>query len=140
MSAAEVVTAALARVAAVESGLWAFRELWDVEARERAREVDRLVAAGERLPLAGVPIAVKGPGGLRAAPARALVAAGCVPVGSTSVPGPGTPWQTWGLGSGGPTANPWRADRTPGGSSAGSGAAVAAGMVPLATGSDGAGS
>ncbi|MGX1271707.1 amidase [Streptomyces phaeoluteigriseus] len=40
----------------------------------------------------------------------------------------------------GRTVNPWRADRTPGGSSAGSAAAVAAGLVPLATGSDGAGS
>ncbi|MER7396191.1 amidase family protein, partial [Streptomyces sp. NPDC000151] len=40
----------------------------------------------------------------------------------------------------GHTRNPWRADRTPGGSSAGSAAAVAAGLVPLATGSDGAGS
>jgi Asp-tRNA(Asn)/Glu-tRNA(Gln) amidotransferase A subunit family amidase len=69
-----------------------------------------------------------------------LVDAGCVPVGATAVPGAGTPWQTWGLGAQGRTVNPWRADRTPGGSSAGSAAAVAAGLVPLATGSDGAGS
>ncbi|MFE9772330.1 amidase family protein [Streptomyces sp. NPDC005931] len=88
--------------------------------------------------LAGVPIAVKGRYGLRGA--GPLLAAGCVAVGATSVPGPGTPWQTWGLGARGRTVNPWRPDRTPGGSSAGSAAAVAAGLVPMATGSDGAGS
>ncbi|MBZ4017621.1 amidase [Streptomyces purpurogeneiscleroticus] len=118
----------------------AFTEVWRDAALERAAEVERLVAAGVDLPLAGVPLAVKGPRGARYAAARALVAAGCVPVGATAVPGPGTPWQTWGLGRGGRTRNPWRADRTPGGSSAGSAAAVAAGLVPLATGSDGAGS
>ncbi|MCX2926396.1 amidase family protein [Streptomyces sp. NEAU-W12] len=91
------------------------------------------------LPLAGVPVAVKkGRHGLRAA--GPLLAAGCVAVGATAVPGPGTSWQTWGLGARGRTVNPWRADRTPGGSSAGAAVAVAAGLVPLATGSDGAGS
>ncbi|MEU1847812.1 amidase [Streptomyces sp. NPDC019990] len=93
---------------------------------------------GGFLPLAGVPLAVKGRHGLRAA--GPLLAAGCVAVGATSVPGPGTPWQTWGLGAHGRTVNPWRADRTPGGSSAGAAVAVAAGLVPLATGGDGAGS
>ncbi len=117
----------------------AFVEVWGEAALRRAGEVDARVAAGERLPLAGVPIGVKGRRhGLRTA--AALIEAGCVPVGATSVPGPGTPWQTWGLGAYGRTVNPWRADRTPGGSSAGSAAAVAAGLVPLATGSDGAGS
>ncbi|WP_406459281.1 amidase family protein [Streptomyces sp. NBC_00876] len=93
-----------------------------------------------RLPLAGLPFAVKGPTGIRSYAARRLIAAGGVPVGSTSVPGPGTYWQTWGLGAHGRTVNPWRPDRTPGGSSAGSAVAVAAGLVELATGSDGAGS
>ncbi|MFE6520554.1 amidase family protein [Streptomyces sp. NPDC057794] len=96
------------------------------------------LGGGGVLPLAGVPIAVKGRSGLRAA--GPLLAAGAVAVGATSVPGPGTPWQTWGLGARGRTVNPWRADRTPGGSSAGAAVAVAAGLVPLATGSDGAGS
>ncbi|WP_110944346.1 amidase family protein [Streptomyces niger] len=140
LSAVEVVSAALARTAEIEPELHAFREVWGEAALERAAEVDRLVAAGTEPPLAGVPIGVKGARGARSAAARALVAAGCVPLGATSVPGPGTPWQTWGLGRGGRTVNPWRADRTPGGSSAGSAAAVAAGLVPLATGSDGAGS
>ncbi|MHB9859808.1 amidase [Streptomyces sp. YIM S03343] len=133
--------AALSRIERAEPALHAFAEVWDADALRRAAEVDRRIAAGERLPLAGVPLGVKGRrGALRSAVVGALVDAGCVPVGATAVPGPGTPWQTWGLGAGGRTVNPWRADRTPGGSSAGSAAAVAAGLVPLATGSDGAGS
>lgn len=138
--AVDVVAAALARIERAEPTLCAFVEVWAEEALRRAAEVDEQIAAGVRLPLAGVPIGVKGRSGLRTASARALVAAGCVPVGATSVPGPGTPWQTWGLGADGRTVNPWRADRTPGGSSAGSAAAVAAGLVPMATGTDGAGS
>jgi len=129
---------ALERIRRVDPRLCAFAEVWEEEALRRAREVDLRVDAGERPPLAGVPIGVKGRYGLRSA--APLLAAGCVPVGATAVPGPGTPWQTWGLGAHGRTVNPWRADRTPGGSSAGSAAAVAAGLVPLATGSDGAGS
>ncbi|MFF5369025.1 amidase family protein [Streptomyces sp. NPDC013187] len=112
-----------------------------LDLRRGAGDADTRLALrgpGSSLPLAGVPIAVKGRNGLRAA--GPLLAAGGVAVGATSVPGPGTPWQTWGLGAGGRTVNPWRADRTPGGSSAGAAAAVAAGLVPLATGSDGAGS
>ncbi|MFD9316761.1 amidase family protein [Streptomyces sp. NPDC060053] len=138
LSALDVVGEALARIARVDPSLCAFAEVWEERALAWAREVDARVAAGARLPLAGVPIGVKGRHGLRTA--GPLVAAGCVPVGATAVPGPGTPWQTWGLGAHGRTVNPWRADRTPGGSSAGSAAAVAAGLVPLATGSDGAGS
>ncbi|MEU5767272.1 amidase [Streptomyces asoensis] len=137
-SAVEAVGEALGRIERFDRFLCAFAEVWDERARTWAREVDARVAAGEWLPLAGVPIGVKGRHGLRAA--APLVAAGCVPVGATSVPGPGTPWQTWGLGAHGRTVNPWCPDRTPGGSSAGSAAAVAAGLVPLATGSDGAGS
>ncbi|NEC86066.1 amidase [Streptomyces sp. SID12501] len=142
VTAVDVVTAALARIAVVEPELCAFAEVWGEAAVRRAREVDVRVAAGERLPLAGVPFAVKGRYGERAADAVRLTAAGCVPLGATSVPAPGagTPWQTWGLGAGGRTVNPWRADRVPGGSSAGAAAAVAAGLVPLATGADGAGS
>ncbi len=136
--AVDVVAEALARIRAADPVLCAFAEVWDEEAPRRAAEVDARVAAGEDLPLAGVPVAVKGRRGLRAA--GPLLAAGAVAVGATAVPGPGTSWQTWGLGAGGRTVNPWRADRTPGGSSAGAAVAVAAGLVPLATGSDGAGS
>jgi Asp-tRNA(Asn)/Glu-tRNA(Gln) amidotransferase A subunit family amidase len=124
---------ALARIDRLDPELCAFTEVWHEEARGRAR-------AASRLPLAGLPFAVKGPSGLRSYAAGRLIAAGGIPVGATSVPGPGTEWQTWGQGARGRTVNPWRPDRTPGGSSAGSAAAVAAGMVELATGSDGAGS
>ncbi|MFD8252108.1 amidase [Streptomyces werraensis] len=136
--AVDVVAGSLARIERADPVLCAFLDVWDEEALRRAAEVDARVAAGERLPLAGVPVAVKGRRGLRAA--EPLLAAGAVVVGATSVPGPGTPWQTWGLGAHGRTVNPWRADRTPGGSSAGAAVAVAAGLVPLATGADGAGS
>ncbi|MFF0593226.1 amidase [Streptomyces antibioticus] len=133
--AVDVVREALERIRRVDSVLRSFSEVWEESALAQARAVDARVAAGEWLPLAGVPVGVKGRYGV-----EALVAAGCVPVGATAVPGPGTAWQTWGLGAHGRTVNPWRADRTPGGSSAGAAAAVAAGLVPLATGSDGAGS
>ncbi|MEU8992657.1 amidase [Streptomyces sp. NPDC048558] len=138
LHAVDVVAEALERIEQADPALSAFIEVWGEDALRRAGEVDARVVAGERLPLAGVPIGVKGRRGLRTA--GPLLAAGCVPVGATSVPGPGTPWQTWGLGRYGRTVNPWRHDRTPGGSSAGSAAAVAAGLIPLATGSDGAGS
>lgn len=143
LRAVDAVAEALARIERVDPVLCAFTEVRAEEALRRAAEVDARVdagppGAGEWLPLAGVPIAVKGRHGLRAA--DPLLAAGGVAVGATAVPGPGTPWQTWGLGAHGRTVNPWRADRTPGGSSAGAAVAVAAGLVPLATGSDGAGS
>ncbi|MFD9291180.1 amidase family protein [Streptomyces sp. NPDC060030] len=125
--------ASLARIDRLDPELHAFTEVWHEEARARAE-------AASRLPLAGLPFAVKGRAGVRSYAARRLAAAGGVAVGATSVPGPGTPWQTWGQGAHGRTVNPWRRDRTPGGSSAGSAVAVAAGLVHLATGNDGAGS
>ncbi|MEU3277334.1 amidase [Streptomyces antibioticus] len=133
--AVDVVRETLGRIRRMDSVLHSFSEVWEETALAQARVVDARVAGGEWLPLAGVPVGVKGRYGV-----EPLVAAGCVPVGATAVPGPGTAWQTWGLGARGRTVNPWRADRTPGGSSAGAAAAVAAGLVPLATGSDGAGS
>lgn len=143
LRAVDAVAGALARIERADPVLCAFTGVWAEEALRRAAEVDARVDAGppgsgEWLPLAGVPIAVKGRHGLRAA--GPLLAAGGVAVGATAVPGPGTPWQTWGLGAHGRTVNPWRVERTPGGSSAGAAVAVAAGLVPLATGGDGAGS
>ncbi|MFD4124002.1 amidase family protein [Streptomyces globisporus] len=129
------VARALERIERLDPALHAFIEVWPETAPARERE-----AVARRLPLGGLPFAVKGPSGIRSYAARRLIAAGGVPVGATSVPGPGTVWQTWGQGAHGRTVNPWRADRTPGGSSAGSAVAVAAGMAEAATGSDGAGS
>ncbi|MFE1166341.1 amidase [Nocardiopsis sp. NPDC058789] len=138
-SAVETVREALEAVERI-GHLRAFVEVWPESALERAARVDAAVADGVRLPLAGVPLAVKASEGADSHQARRLVAAGAVPVGSTSVPGPGTPWKTWGDNGEGPTLNPWNGDRVPGGSSAGSAVAVATGAVPLATASDGAGS
>lgn len=133
MTHTSAVARSLDRIDRLDPELGAFIEVWHEEAL--ARE-----PAAARLPLAGLPFAVKGRSGIRSYAARRLIAAGGVPVGATSVPGPGTVWQTWGQGAHGRTVNPWRADRTPGGSSAGSAVAVATGLVELATGSDGAGS
>ncbi|WP_284574236.1 amidase [Streptomyces sp. 2P-4] len=140
VSAREVVGAALGRVREHDGRLRAFTAVWDELAAGYADAVDRRVRAGERLPLAGVPLAVKGTEGLASLQTVRLVAAGCVPVGATSTPGRGTRWQTYGTTARGVTLNPFDPRWSPGGSSAGSAVAVAAGMVPLATGSDGAGS
>ena len=139
VSATEVVEAALTRIRKVDDGVRAFTELWVDRAREHAAAIDRDTAEKSiaALPLLGVPIAVKG--GRRASVDR-LVAAGAIPIGATATPGPGTAWQTWGQTERGPTVNPRHPSVVPGGSSAGSAAAVAASMVPLATGTDGAGS
>ncbi|GAA0273492.1 AtzE family amidohydrolase [Streptomyces polychromogenes] len=140
VTAREVVDTALAVSAGRDGALRAFTALWAEAARARAAEVDAAVARGVCLPLAGVPIAVKAIEGAGSPQNRRLVAAGCVPIGATSVPRARTGWQTYGSTDRGPTLNPLDPAWSPGGSSAGSGAAVGAGLVPLATGSDGAGS
>ncbi|MFJ4500331.1 amidase [Streptomyces sp. NPDC088864] len=152
-----LVTAALARIEASRSGLNAFRHLRAEAALAEAAEADRRLAAGERLPLLGVPVAVKddtdvagtpthfGCAGDRA-PAtadseavRRLRAAGAVIVGKTNSCELGQ-WPFTEGAAFGATRNPWHTRHTPGGSSGGSAAAVAAGLVPAALGSDGAGS
>ncbi|WP_214365281.1 amidase family protein [Pseudonocardia sp. H11422] len=140
LTAVAAVEAALDRAARLDGAVRAFRELWPDVALAAATALDRRLSAGLPAPrLAGVPIGVKATEGVAGPHASALVAAGAVPIGATSTPrGPGP--QTWGHTDRGPTCNPWRADLSPGGSSAGSAAAVATGIVPLATGSDGAGS
>src|SRR5690242_12185095 len=131
-------------------------------ARAAAAEVDAKVAAGrldELGPLAGVPFGVKDLEDCAGMPTTQgsrwfaddpvkttdsihvgrLRAAGAIPVGKTATPEFGE----WGYTASpllGVTRNPWDHARTPGGSSGGSAAAVAAGMVPFCTASDGGGS
>jgi aspartyl-tRNA(Asn)/glutamyl-tRNA(Gln) amidotransferase subunit A len=129
-------------------------------ARRQAAAVDAAVAAGrDPGPLAGVPLGVKDledAAGLPtqrgsmvfkgSAPVAAdslqvarLRASGAVVVGKTATPELGSLAFTWSPAFGA-TRNPWDPDRTPGGSSGGSAAALSGGLVALATGSDGGGS
>ncbi|WP_050776706.1 amidase [Streptomyces sp. SPB074] len=140
LSASETVEAALRRVEQRDGDIRAFCETWPDQARRAAAHIDAQVARGIRLPLAGTPIGVKATEGVSSFQSERLMAAGCIPIGSTSVPNRTAGWQTFGHTDRGPTTNPANPEWSPGGSSAGSAAAVAARMVPLATGSDGAGS
>ncbi|MGH3631826.1 MAG: amidase [Sciscionella sp.] len=157
ISSHELVSASLAAIAATQPTLNAFRLIRAEAALAEAAVADRRVAAGERLPLLGVPIAVKDDTDVAGEPTRfgcggefpvkltdseavrRLRTAGAIIVGKTNAPEFGQ----WPFTSGsafGVTRNPWHTDHTPGGSSGGSAAAVAAGLVPAALGSDGAGS
>ncbi|WP_225727149.1 MULTISPECIES: amidase [unclassified Nocardia] len=156
-TSSDAVTDALDRIDAAQPALNAFRIVRREQALAEAREADRRLAAGERLPLLGVPIAIKDDTDLSGTPTafgcggdfppktedaeavRRLRAAGAVIVGKTNTCELGQ----WPFTSGaafGHTRNPWHRDHTPGGSSGGSAAAVSAGLVPAALGSDGAGS
>jgi aspartyl-tRNA(Asn)/glutamyl-tRNA(Gln) amidotransferase subunit A len=155
VSAVEVVTAHLDRIAAVDERVHAFLYVDSDGALEAARRVD----AGERNgPLAGVPIAVKDVITTKGIPTTAaskilegwrppydativerLRAAGTVMLGKTNMDefamGSSTEYSAFG-----PTHNPWDLDRIPGGSGGGSAAAVAAYEAPLAIGTDTGGS
>ncbi|MDX6743353.1 amidase [Actinocorallia sp. A-T 12471] len=156
-SAAELVEAALRRIDEVDGRVGAFRVVRAEQALAEAAEADRRIAAGERLPLLGVPVAIKDdtdiagettPFAVRGAhrPAvrdaeqvRRLRAAGAIVVGKTRTCEIGL-WPFSESPGFGAARNPWKLGYTPGGSSGGSSAAVAAGMVAAAVGSDGAGS
>lgn len=159
-SARELVAHALERIEATNTTVGAFVAVDGERAMARARSIDEAVARGEDPgPLAGVPLGVKDledaagypttqgsavlGGGEVATESSVLVArlsaAGAVVVGKTNTPELGSSPDTCNRQFG-PTFNPWSLERSPGGSSGGSAAAVAAGMVPLATGSDGGGS
>jgi len=154
LSARELVDASLQRIDALQPAINAFVDVDHEGARAAAGEV----AAGDERPFAGVPIAIKNNRavcGWRLTVGadlmgdfvaqhdhnvtRRLRAAGFIIVGTTALP-------EWGIMAVtesrrlGPTRNPWDPTRTPGGSSGGSAAAVAAGMVPIAHGNDGGGS
>ncbi|HWL43952.1 MAG TPA: amidase family protein [Ilumatobacter sp.] len=159
-SAREQAERALAAIAATNDVIHAFVAVDAERALAEADAVDRRIAAGDEVgPLAGVPIGVKdledavgyvttrgsalhrddAPATGDSPLVERLRAAGCVVVGKTNTPEYG--WQADTSNEIFPTTvNPWNPARSAGGSSGGSGAALAAGMVPLATGSDGGGS
>jgi aspartyl-tRNA(Asn)/glutamyl-tRNA(Gln) amidotransferase subunit A len=159
IAAVELLDLFLERVERFDPELNAFCFV-DVEgARQRAARIDARVAAGEDPgPWAGVPMGVKELAQVAGFPdthasllyrdeiaardgteAARLRAAGAVLVGLTTSPEFGsTNWTRSYLH--GTTRNPWHPERTPGGSSGGSAAAVASGMMPICTGSDGGGS
>ncbi len=157
ISSLELVQLYLGRIARHDRTLNAFRVVFEERALLEADQADSRRAAGAHRPLLGVPIAVKDdidvagevtawgtnarerPAAADAEVVRRLREAGAVIIGKTHVPEM-TLWPFTETATFGVTRNPWDMQRTPGGSSGGSGAAVAAGLVGAALGSDGAGS
>lgn len=157
VSSRVLVEEALARIEATQGTLNTFRLVRAEAALAEAEAADKELVAGVRRPLLGVPVAVKddmdvageptafgcrgefGPVAEDGEAVRRLRAAGAIIVGKTNT----CEFGQWPFTEGpafGETRNPWHTGHTPGGSSGGSAAAVAAGLVPAALGSDGAGS
>jgi AtzE family amidohydrolase len=155
-SALEVAEQALARIAALDGPINAFTAITAQRARDEARKIDAMRAQGTPLPpLAGVPYAVKNlfdiaglttlagskllatqpPATHDAALVQRMQAAGAVLVGALNMDEFAYGFTTENSHYG-PTRNPHDPTRSAGGSSGGSAAAVAAGMVPLTLGSD----
>ena len=154
ISACELAEAAIARIERIDPKLNAVCVQDFDRAREAARAADGALAAGERRPLLGIPLLVKesfNVAGLPttwgfpqhkdfvpaedALPVARVKAAGGVVLGKTNVPLGLGDWQSYN-DIYGTTSNPFDTGRSPGGSSGGSAAALAAGFVPLALGSD----
>jgi amidase len=157
VSARELTQLYLERIERLDPSLNAYRVVLAERALAEADQADARAKAGDTRPLLGVPVAIKddmdvagevtafgsdahdGPADADGAVVRRLRAAGAVMLGKTNVPELTiTPWTespTFGV-----TRNPWDRQRTPGGSSGGSGSAMAAGLCGAAIGSDGAGS
>lgn len=154
VSASELTQAALDRIAATEPRIAAFTDIDYSGAIAAAAKI----GAGDDRPLAGVPIAIKNNRATFGMPVRSgaritedliadydhsttarIRAAGAVIVGTTAMPEWGLLPTTEPLHRT-PTRNPWNTDLTPGGSSGGASAAVAAGVIPVAHGNDGGGS
>ncbi|HKU82163.1 MAG TPA: Asp-tRNA(Asn)/Glu-tRNA(Gln) amidotransferase subunit GatA [Candidatus Tumulicola sp.] len=158
LTAAGVTDATLAHVDEIDERVGAYLTVLHDVARERAAAVDARVRAGERLPLAGVPLAVKDnmclTGTRTTAGSRILedwiapytstavarmLEAGCIPIGKTNLDefAMGSSCENSALGV---TRNPYDLSRVPGGSSGGSAAAVAAREAAIGLGSDTGGS
>jgi amidase len=155
VSAREAVKACLERLAAVNTKLNAVTAPAPQDPLAAAEDADRAVARGDALgPLHGVPVAIKenvdqaGAATTNGVEAFAKVIAevdsppvanwrkaGAICIGRTNTPAFSLRWHTDNALRGA-TLNPWAKDRTPGGSSGGSAAAVAAGICPLAHGND----
>src|SRR5258708_6521529 len=154
LSARELVQTSLDRIEELNPRLNAFVDVFADEALAAADAV----GPGDERPFAGVPIAIKNNRAVEGqrityaaeffgdfvAPydhnvTRRLKEAGFIVVGSTTLPEYGILPVTESRRFG-PTRNPWDTERTPGGSSGGSAAAVASGMVPVAHANDGGGS
>jgi amidase len=157
VSPSELVGLCLERIARLDPRLNSFRVVLGERAMLEAQQAEARLRGGEERPLLGVPIALKDEVDLagelttrgtdaftEAASAdsemvRRLREAGAIGIGKTLLPELAicgfTESATFGV-----TRNPWNPQRTPGGSSGGSAAAVAAGLVPIASASDGAGS
>jgi Asp-tRNA(Asn)/Glu-tRNA(Gln) amidotransferase A subunit family amidase len=159
IKASELMEVTLRRIEALNPKLNAFVAMRADKAVSEARAIDEKVVRKEEVgPFAGLPLGVKdledtvglattfGSKPFRYNIAKQdsvevarLKAAGAIVVGKTNAPEFGATGFTRNLLFG-VTRNPWNLERTPGGSSGGSSAAIASGMVPLATGSDGGGS
>jgi amidase len=157
VSPSELVELYLDRISRIDSRLNAFRVVLGEQARADAQRAEERLAAGEEPPLLGVPVAIKDnvdyagevtthgtaaygePAKEDGLIVRRLRDAGAVILGKTNLPELAiygfTESPTWG-----DTRNPWDPSRTCGGSSGGSGVAVAAGMSAIAHATDGAGS
>jgi len=154
VSAVELTDRAIARIETLDGKLNAVVVRDFENARAAAKNADAALARGERRPLLGIPITVKeafNVAGLPttwgvasakgwiaaqdAATVARLKAAGAIILGKTNVPFMLTDWQSFNDVYG-TTNNPWDMTRSPGGSSGGSAASLAAGFVPLELGSD----
>jgi amidase len=147
----------LERIDRLDPQINAYRTVRLAGARAEALDAQRRLDAGERRPLLGVPIAIKddvdvagevtawgtAAHGLAkehdAEVVRRLRDAGAIVIGKTNVPEM-TIWPFTESPTFGATRNPWDLSRSPGGSSGGTAAAVAAGLAPFGLGSDGGGS
>jgi aspartyl-tRNA(Asn)/glutamyl-tRNA(Gln) amidotransferase subunit A len=160
MSAREMTQAALSNIETQDKAINAFCALNAEAAIAQADAIDARLAAGEDPgALAGIPIGIKDledakgfvttfgsalhtddePAVEDSVLVGRLRDAGCVILGKTNTPEFGHKGKTDNVPFG-VTKNPWNLEYSPGGSSGGSAAALAAGMIPLATGSDGGGS